>query len=163
MMLAALRPQGSSPTTMLTVAKRPLNATSGTFMPINSEIQAVSELLEDRIVVPRMTRLDGQYVILVTAPKDASSTVAVTSPGAQMVPGSMVKRGATPEDAEARYILNYLANRGLDASDVAAAMTAYISTASKSMQTSDGVMNLAGESWTVLTVVLALTAIIIVL
>lgn len=65
-------PNGASPTTMLTVAKRALNATSGQFMPINEASQVVNDLGEDRIAVPGMTQLDGQYVILVTPPKDMS-------------------------------------------------------------------------------------------
>jgi hypothetical protein len=68
-MLVALSSQGSSPSTMLTVAKRPLNATSGQFMPLNSASQIVRELPEDRIQVPGMTQVDGQYIILVTQPK----------------------------------------------------------------------------------------------
>jgi hypothetical protein len=70
-MLAALRPAGSSPSTMLTVAKRALNATSGQFMPFNPDLQVVRELPEDRIQIQNVTRLDGQYIILVTQPKAA--------------------------------------------------------------------------------------------
>ena len=68
-MLVALHPIGSSPSTMLTVARRPLNATSGQFMPLMADQQVVRELPEDRIQIPAMTQLDGQYIILVTAPK----------------------------------------------------------------------------------------------
>ncbi|TVY71549.1 hypothetical protein LSUE1_G006174 [Lachnellula suecica] len=69
-MLVAMKPAGSSPTTMLTVAKRALNGTSGQFMPIDAARQKVLELPDDRIEVSGMTQLDGQYVILVTnAPK----------------------------------------------------------------------------------------------
>ena len=68
-MLVALRPGGSSPSTMLTVAKRALNSTSGQWMPVNANSQIVMELPEDRIEVSGLTQLDGQYVILVTDPK----------------------------------------------------------------------------------------------
>lgn len=68
-MLTALRPAGSSPSTMLTVAKRALNATSGQFMPFNPDLQTVRELPEDRIQIQNVNRLDGQYIILVTQPK----------------------------------------------------------------------------------------------
>lgn len=68
-MLTALRPAGSSPSTMLTVAKRALNATSGQFMPFNPDVQTVRELPEDRIQIQNVNRLDGQYIILVTQPK----------------------------------------------------------------------------------------------
>lgn len=64
MMLAALLPAESSP--MLTVAMKPLNATKGMFMPTNSQSQKVYGMSEDRIVVPGMALLDGQYIILVT-------------------------------------------------------------------------------------------------
>jgi hypothetical protein len=50
---------------MLTVAKRALNATSGQFMPLNAGVQVVHELPEDRILVPELDQLDGQYLILV--------------------------------------------------------------------------------------------------
>ena len=68
-MLATLKPQGSSPSTMLTVAKRAAGATTGMFMPLAQNTQVVRELPEDRIVLSGMTQLDGQYVILVTQPK----------------------------------------------------------------------------------------------
>jgi hypothetical protein len=71
-MLAALHPEGSSPSTMLVVARRPLNATSGQFLPVMPAMpamQVVRELPEDRIQIPGMAQLDRQYVILVTAPK----------------------------------------------------------------------------------------------
>ena len=65
-MLVALRPAGSSPSTMLTVAKRAVNASSDPFMPVNKDAQVVRELPEDRIQLPGMMQLDGQYIILVT-------------------------------------------------------------------------------------------------
>jgi hypothetical protein len=68
-MLVALRPSGFSSSTMLTAAKRPLNATGGQYMPINPDVQVVRELPEDRIQIPSLTQLDGQYIILVTNPK----------------------------------------------------------------------------------------------
>ena len=68
-MLVALKPAGSSPSTTLTVAKRAANATSGQFMPVNKDVQFVRELPEDRIQLPGMMQLDGQYIILVTNPK----------------------------------------------------------------------------------------------
>lgn len=68
-MLQAMRPYGFSPSTMLTVYKRPLNATSGQFLPLLADNQVVRELPEDRIEISKMTQLDGVYVILVTAPK----------------------------------------------------------------------------------------------
>lgn len=68
-MLTALRPAGSSPSTMLTVAKRALNATSGQFMPVNPDLQTVRELPEDRIQIQNVNQLDGQYIVLVTQPK----------------------------------------------------------------------------------------------
>lgn len=68
-MLAQLRPDGASPTTMLMVAKRPLNASaSGVFQVIDPASQSVNELPEDRIVVSNVQQVDGQYVILVTPP-----------------------------------------------------------------------------------------------
>jgi hypothetical protein len=67
--LVAMKPSGSSPSTMLTVAKRALNATSGQFLPLNPSVQVVRELPEDRIKVPGMDQLDGQYVVLVGEPK----------------------------------------------------------------------------------------------
>jgi hypothetical protein len=68
-MLVALRPAGSSPSTMLTVAKRAVNASSGQFTPLNKDAQFVRELPEDRIQLPSIMQLDGQYIILVTNPK----------------------------------------------------------------------------------------------
>ena len=68
-MLVALKPAGSSPTTMLTVAKRALNSSSGQFMPVNKDAQLVRELPEDGIQIPGMMQLDGQYLILVSDPK----------------------------------------------------------------------------------------------
>ena len=70
-MLVALRPDGSSPTMMLTVAKRPLNASaSDVYEVINPASQTVRELSEDRIVVTGIQQVDGQYVVLVTPPKN---------------------------------------------------------------------------------------------
>jgi hypothetical protein len=74
-MLVALKPEGSSPSTMLTVAKRALNATSGQFLPINAAVQVVRELPEDRILVPELDQLDGQYVILVGTAKAVGQTL----------------------------------------------------------------------------------------
>lgn len=69
LMLVALRPGGSSPTTMLTVAKRPLHAPASTvYEKINPANQKVLELTEDRIMVSDITQVDGQYVLLVTPP-----------------------------------------------------------------------------------------------
>ena len=73
-MLVALRPAGSSPSTMLTVASRALNGTSDQFTPLNASAQVVRELPEDRILIPGMTQLDGQYIILVTDPKTVGQT-----------------------------------------------------------------------------------------
>lgn len=73
-MLVALRPTGSSPSTMLTVAKRALNASSSHFMPVHKDTQFVRELPEDRIQLPGMTQLDGQYIILVTNPQAGSDS-----------------------------------------------------------------------------------------
>ncbi|KAI9047636.1 hypothetical protein LZ554_008347 [Drepanopeziza brunnea f. sp. 'monogermtubi'] len=53
-MLVAMRPDGSSPSTML---------------------QYVRELPEDRIVVPQVNQLDGQYIILVGQPKAVGETL----------------------------------------------------------------------------------------
>jgi hypothetical protein len=53
---------------MLMVYKRPLNATSGGFLPVNADQQVVRELPEDRIMVP-LTQLDGRYTVLVTQAK----------------------------------------------------------------------------------------------
>jgi hypothetical protein len=50
------------------VYKRPLNATSGQFLPINAAQQVVRELPEDRIMVP-ITQMDGRYTVLVTQAK----------------------------------------------------------------------------------------------
>jgi len=73
-MLAALKPMGSSPSTMLTIAKRALNATSGQFLPVSPDTQVVSELPEDRILLPGMTQSDGQYIILVAPLKDVGQS-----------------------------------------------------------------------------------------
>ncbi|TGO65367.1 hypothetical protein BOTNAR_0079g00310 [Botryotinia narcissicola] len=67
-MLVALQPNGSSPSTMLTIAKREANATNQQFVPINRDMQSVRELPEDRIQLPALTQLDGQYIILITEP-----------------------------------------------------------------------------------------------
>ena len=68
-MLAQLRPGGSSPTTMLAVAHRPLNASAATvYQVVDRASQQVHELSEDRIVVSNMRQVDGQYVVLVTPP-----------------------------------------------------------------------------------------------
>lgn len=75
-MLAAALPGGSSPTTMLTLARRPLNATSGEFLPFMEENQFVHELSEDRILITGVTQFDGQWLILVTPPKDLTSLFA---------------------------------------------------------------------------------------
>ncbi|CZS99040.1 uncharacterized protein RAG0_07538 [Rhynchosporium agropyri] len=74
MMLAAMKPDGSSPSTMLMVARRPLNATSGTFLPFNQDSQYVRELPQDKVVLPQVSQLDGQYVLLVTQPKPVGET-----------------------------------------------------------------------------------------
>ncbi|KAF4633781.1 hypothetical protein G7Y89_g4330 [Cudoniella acicularis] len=81
-MLVALRPAGSSPSTMLTVAKRAVNASSGQFTPVNKDAQFVRELPEDRIQLPGIMQLDGQYVILVTNPKAVGSKNGDTRPNA---------------------------------------------------------------------------------
>ncbi|KAF7906299.1 hypothetical protein EAF00_000578 [Botryotinia globosa] len=67
-MLVALQPNASSPSTMLTIAKREANATDQQFVPINKDMQSVRELPEDRIQLPALTQLDGQYIILITEP-----------------------------------------------------------------------------------------------
>ena len=82
MMLAAMRPEGSSPSTMLTVGRRALNATSGTFLPFNRVVQFVKELPDDKVVVPQVTQLDGQYVILVTQPKAIGESKSTRTPRA---------------------------------------------------------------------------------
>jgi len=70
MMLAQQRPYGASPTTMLQVGRRPLNATSGTFLPFNPGGQIVRELPEDRIMVTGVKDLDGQYIMMITPPNN---------------------------------------------------------------------------------------------
>ena len=82
-MLAALKPAGSSPSTMLTVARRALNATSGQFTPFNADAQVVRELPEDRIQIPGVTQLDGQYIILVTQPKPTGQSESHPPPKIQ--------------------------------------------------------------------------------
>lgn len=67
-LLADNVPTGFSPTTMLVVAKRPLNATSGQFQTISASQQKVLELPEDRITVSGLTQLDGQYLVLIVQP-----------------------------------------------------------------------------------------------
>lgn len=69
-MLARLRPGGASPSAMLVVGRRALNATSGTFLPFNDGQQEVRELPEDRIIVRGVKDLDGQYLMMVTQPKN---------------------------------------------------------------------------------------------
>jgi len=73
-MLVALKLAGSSPSTMLVVAKRSLNTSSEQFVPVNADAQVVRELPEDRILVPGVSQLDGQYVILITDPKSVGAT-----------------------------------------------------------------------------------------
>lgn len=73
-MLVALKPAGSSPSTMLVVAKRSLNTSSEQFVPVNADAQVVRELPDDRILVPGVSQLDGQYVILITDPKSVGVT-----------------------------------------------------------------------------------------
>lgn len=55
---------------MLQVGRRPLNATSGTFLSFNADKQIVRELPEDRIMVKGVTDLDGQYIMMVTPPNN---------------------------------------------------------------------------------------------
>lgn len=81
-MLVALKPAGSSPTTMLTVAKRALNSSSGQFKPVSKDAQLVRELPEDRVQIPGMMQLDGQYLILVTEPKAVGGSPAQTTSAA---------------------------------------------------------------------------------
>ena len=72
LMLLALRPGGSSPTAMLTVARRPLRAPASTvYKMIDFANQKVIELTEDRVVVTNITQVDGEYVLLVTGPTNA--------------------------------------------------------------------------------------------
>ena len=66
-MLAALSPNGASPSTMLIVAKR--TASNTVYEPVNQNSQVVHELPEDRILVSSVAQLDGQYVVLVIEPK----------------------------------------------------------------------------------------------
>ncbi|KAH6675735.1 hypothetical protein B0J14DRAFT_371551 [Halenospora varia] len=80
-MLVAMKPTGSSPSTMLTVAKRAANSTNGQFVPINQDTQSVRELPEDRIQLPAMAQLDGQYIILVTDAKAVGGSGNSTSTG----------------------------------------------------------------------------------
>lgn len=54
----------NSTTAKLTVGKRALNATTGVFVAMNS--QQVNPAAGDLIVVPGMTQLDGEYIILVS-------------------------------------------------------------------------------------------------
>lgn len=70
MMLVQKRPYGASPTMQLQVGRRPLNATSGTFLPFNPGSQVVRELPEDRIMVTGVTDLDGQYIMMITSPRN---------------------------------------------------------------------------------------------
>jgi hypothetical protein len=92
-MLTALRPAGSSPSTMLTVAKRALNATSGQFMPFNPDLQTVRELPEDRIQIQNVNRLDGQYIILVTQPRPVGESKSEISERRENI---LTKSIATP-------------------------------------------------------------------
>ncbi|CAG8952870.1 hypothetical protein HYFRA_00007584 [Hymenoscyphus fraxineus] len=101
-MLAAMRPSGFSPSTMLTVYKRPLNASSGVFQPLLADNQVVRELPEDRIEITKMTQLDGVYVILVTPPKPVGETGVMPTilggPGGSMeVKSEMVVDGYIAE------------------------------------------------------------------
>ena len=69
-MLVQQRPYGASPTMMLQVGRRALNATSGTFLPFNPTAQLVRELPEDRIMVTGVKDLDGQYIMMITPPRN---------------------------------------------------------------------------------------------
>lgn len=66
----AMHPEGASPGMMLQVGRRALNASSGTFLPFNEGQQTVLELPEDRIVVSGVKKLDGQFIMMVHAPKN---------------------------------------------------------------------------------------------
>ncbi|KAL8412762.1 hypothetical protein RB596_009357 [Gaeumannomyces avenae] len=72
-MLMAFQPGPSSPADMLTVAKRPLNASATTvFQQVSPKYRFVSGLPEDRIVISNIEQVDGQYVVLVTPPNNAT-------------------------------------------------------------------------------------------
>ena len=46
-------------------------------MPINPDVQVVRELPEDRIQIPGLAQLDGQYIVLVTNPKPVGKKVSL--------------------------------------------------------------------------------------
>ncbi|KAF4635015.1 hypothetical protein G7Y89_g3081 [Cudoniella acicularis] len=87
-MLMALQPAGSTTLPMLSVGKRALNATSGQFLPMNANAQVDSELNQDRIEVPNVTQLNGQYLLLVTKPAGATGA----APSMMKRAGEMGKR-----------------------------------------------------------------------
>ncbi|OCK78723.1 hypothetical protein K432DRAFT_301395 [Lepidopterella palustris CBS 459.81] len=64
-MFQSLRNTDTPPTDQLLVAKRPLEDTTGQFVPLIPENQEVINAPEDRIRVPGITDIDGQYVVLV--------------------------------------------------------------------------------------------------
>ncbi|PBP19869.1 paired amphipathic helix protein Sin3a [Diplocarpon rosae] len=97
-MLVAMNPDGSSPSTMLTVGRRALNATSGQFLPFNRDAQYVRELPVDKVVVPQVTQLDGQYVILVGQAK----SVGQTMPHAGIVKAGKRNTGRTGRSGDLR-------------------------------------------------------------
>lgn len=55
----------SSPSTIPTIGRRALIATSGIFLPFSRDVQSVRQLPVDRIVVAGVEMLDGQFVVLV--------------------------------------------------------------------------------------------------
>ncbi|PVH98882.1 hypothetical protein DM02DRAFT_508143, partial [Periconia macrospinosa] len=64
-MLAAKTAGGVYAEERLSVARRSLNATSEWFMPLSRQSQDLL-ISEDRIKVPGLTNLDGQYVVLIS-------------------------------------------------------------------------------------------------
>ncbi|KAK3940117.1 hypothetical protein QBC46DRAFT_354389 [Diplogelasinospora grovesii] len=74
-MLVQKRPGGSSPSTMLVVAKRALNAkTTDKFQVMPMNTQAVNELPEDRITVRDVKQVDGEYILLITPPAGVANS-----------------------------------------------------------------------------------------
>ncbi|KAI9840096.1 MAG: hypothetical protein M1838_004243 [Thelocarpon superellum] len=96
MMLSNMLPGGASPTTQLVVARRDRDST-GVYQPLEPDNQFVLELTEDRIRIPSITELDGQYVIFVTPSRVLTSPIGAIPQqpvplGASISPGYRRRR-----------------------------------------------------------------------
>jgi hypothetical protein len=77
-MLIAMRPAGSSASTMLTVAKRSLGSAAQFTVTSDIQKQVVNELPEDKLTIRDVQKLDGEYVLLVTPPRPVGNRMYAT-------------------------------------------------------------------------------------